>query len=139
MPHFIMEYSANLDDKLEIPLLFEKLAEAAVATGVFPLAGIRCRAHRCEDYRVADGNPDFGFVHLHVKLGTGRTEQEKEGAAKAVFDTLSAYLQPLYDQSGLAISFEMTELPVSLKYNQNNLRDYIASPANKTEKDHAKC
>lgn len=106
--------------------LFENLTDTAVATGVFPLAGIRCRAHRCDHYRVADGNPQFGFVHLQVKLGPGRTEQEKQDAAEAIFQTLKNHLQPLYDQRGLAISFEMTELPVSLKYNHNNLRDYLS-------------
>lgn len=126
MAHFILEYSANLDtNTLALDKLLEHLVQAAVDTGLFPLAGIRSRAHRCEHFRVADGSPDYGFVHLHVKLGTGRTEEEKKAAAKAFFDTLSTHLQPLYEQQGLAISFEMTELPATLKYNQNNLRDYM--------------
>ena len=127
MAHFILEYSANLDHStLDIDVLFEKLHQTAVDTGLFPLAGIRSRAHRCDIYRIADGNAQFGFVHLQFKLGAGRTEQDKQGAAKAIFDTLSAHLQPLYVRRGLAISFEMTELPVRLKYNQNNLRAYLA-------------
>ena len=126
MPHFILEHSANLDDELNLSGLFATLTETAVATGVFPLAGIRCRAHRCEHYHLADGNPDFGFVHLQIKLGAGRTDQEKQGAAEAIFQALKDHLQPLYEQQGLAISFEMTELPVTLKYNHNNLRNYIA-------------
>ena len=127
MAHFILEYSANLDsEKLALDTLLERLVQSAVDTGLFPLAGIRSRAHRCEHFRVADGSPDYAFVHLHVKLGTGRTDTEKETAAKAFFDTLSNHLQPLYEQQGLAISFEMTELPATLKYNQNNLRDYMS-------------
>ncbi len=128
MAHFMLEYSSNLaPDKLALTALFEKLHQAAVDTGLFPLAGIRSRAHRCDDFRIADGNPHYSFVHLHIRLGKGRTETEKTAAAKAFFDILSAHLQPLYDSQGLAISFEMTELPATLKYNQNNLRDYIAN------------
>ena len=126
MAHLILEYSANLDENLHIQALFENLIETAVATTLFPLAGIRCRAHRSEQYRIADGNPDFGFVHLHVRIGRGRSEEEKHSAAKALFDCLTDHLQKLYEQQGLAISFEMTELPESLKYNQNNLRNYLA-------------
>ncbi len=125
MAHFIMEYSSNIEQALDIPVLFDQLTQTAMATTLFPLAGIRCRAHRCEHYRIANGNPDYGFVHLQVKLGAGRSEQDKQAAAEAIFKTLSTHLQPLYEQQGLAISFEMTELPVTLKYNQNNLRDYL--------------
>ena len=127
MAHFIVEYSANLDDNaVDLPDLFDKLHQAAVATELFPLAGIRSRAHRCEHFRVADGDSHYGFVHLQVKVGAGRSEQQLQTAAQAFFDVLSDHLQALYQQQGLAISFEMTELPTTLKYNQNNLRDYLA-------------
>ena len=82
MAHFILEYSANLDSTaLALNPLFEKLHRAALGTGLFPLAGIRSRAHRCEHFRVADGNPEYSFVHLQVKIGAGRTEEEKQAAA----------------------------------------------------------
>jgi len=126
MAHFILEYSANLDPgELDVDVLFEKLHVAAVDTSLFPLAGIRSRAHRCEHFRIADGNAKHGFVHLQVKLGAGRSEDEKRSAAEAFFKVLGAHLNPLYEQQGLAISFEMTELPSTLKYNKNNLRDYL--------------
>jgi 5-carboxymethyl-2-hydroxymuconate isomerase len=126
MAHFIIEYSANLEQApLAIDRLFEKLHQGALDTGLFPLAGIRSRAHRCEHFRVADGNSDYGFVHLQVKIGAGRTDEEKQSAANVFFAILSDHLKALHDNQGMAISFEMTELPVTLKYNQNNLRNYL--------------
>ena len=125
MPHLIVEYSANLDSDINMPTLLAHLTDTAVATGVFPLAGIRARAHRCEHYHVATGDPGFGFVHLHIKLGAGRSEKVKAEAAGVIFTALTDHLQPLYQRQGLAISFEMTELPVTLKFNHNNIRDYL--------------
>jgi 5-carboxymethyl-2-hydroxymuconate isomerase len=125
MPHLIVEYSANLENKAEIAPLLQALVETAIATGVFPRAGIRCRAHRCEHYHIADGNPEFAFLHLQAKIGAGRTNDQKETASRAIFQALTDYMQPVYESQGLALSFEMTELPVTLKYNHNNLRDYI--------------
>lgn len=126
MPHFILEHSGNLtDEMLELDTLFAHLVDNAVATGIFPLAGIRCRAHRCEHFRVADGTKTFGFVHLNVRIGAGRSEDDKAKSAKILFDVLTEHLSALYDNQGLAISFELTELPAH-KFNKNNLRDYLA-------------
>ncbi len=126
MPHFILEHSGNLtNESLDLDGLFTRLIDEAVGTGIFPLAGIRCRAHNCEYFRVADGTPTFGFVHLHVRIGSGRTEEQKASAAKVLFAVLTEHLSAIYESQGLAISFELTELPVH-KFNQNNLRDYLA-------------
>ena len=125
MAHFILEYSDNLADKtLDLDVLFARLIDEAVSTGIFPLAGIRCRAHNCEHFRIADGTKSFGFVHLNVRIGSGRSEEEKTRAAKVLFDVLAEHLSVFYDNQGLAISFELTELP-SHKFNKNNLRDYL--------------
>jgi 5-carboxymethyl-2-hydroxymuconate isomerase len=125
MPHFILEHSSNLEnDSLNLDGLFSRLVDEAVGTGIFPLAGIRCRAHNCEHFRVADGTATFGFVHLNVRIGSGRTEEQKASAAKILFDVLTDHLSAIYDRQGLAISFELTELPTH-KFNQNNIRDYL--------------
>ena len=125
MPHFILEHSGNLtNESLDLDGLFTRLINEAVGTGIFPLAGIRCRAHNCEHFRVADGTATFGFVHLHVRIGSGRSEEQKASAAKVLFAVLTEHLSAIYESQGLAISFELTELPVH-KFNQNNLRDYL--------------
>lgn len=126
MPHFILEHSGNLtNESLDLDGLFTRLIDEAVGTGIFPLAGIRCRAHNCEYFRIADGTATFAFVHLHVRIGAGRTEEQKANAAKVLFAVLTEHLSALYDSQGLAISFELSELP-SHKFNHNNLRDYLA-------------
>lgn len=127
MPHFILEYSTNIhNDAMAVTELFEKLHAAAVDTGLFPLAGIRSRAHPCEQFRVANGNPLHAFVHLMVKVGHGRTIEELESAGKLFFTVLTDHFQSQSQTRGIALSFEMTELPEVLKFNKNNLRDYIA-------------
>jgi 5-carboxymethyl-2-hydroxymuconate isomerase len=57
MPHFTIEYSANLDSRLDMAEVVEVVRRAAVETGIFPLGGIRVRAIRCEHYAIADGDP----------------------------------------------------------------------------------
>lgn len=121
MAHFIYEYSANLPaDILDFPGLMEKMHAVAAESGVFPLSGIRSRAIRCEDYRVADGAADKGFINLSMKVGRGRDEQTRLHCAELLFDTMIDHLQPLLNGQPVAISFEMRELEERIKFNKRN-------------------
>jgi len=126
MAHFILEYSANLaHEKLALAQLFAKLHQTAAATGLFPLAGLRSRAHRLDEYHVANGDPRFGFVHLNFRIGPGRSENEKTQVFTVLRDILNEHLNELYQSQAVAISFEITELPADLRHNHNNLRQYL--------------
>jgi len=127
MPHFIMEYSANLDDDLDIPALFKELNENAIGTGVFPIGGIRTRAVRCEHYRIAEGDPENTFIHLTAKVGSGREPEVLKAAADKVFETFTQCLQPIFDRRYLSIGFELTELHPTLNYRQNNIHAKLAA------------
>ena len=72
MPHFTIEYSANLDGRVDMGKVVELVRKAAVETGIFPLGGIRVRAIRCEHYAIADGGNDYGFLDMVLRLGEGR-------------------------------------------------------------------
>lgn len=122
MAHFIYEYSANLPAvQLDLPGLMEKMHAAAADSGIFPMAGLRSRALRCEDFRVGDGNPENGFINLSMKVGTGRDLDTRMAIGRTLFDILIGHLQPLLDSRGLAVSFEMRELEERVKFNHKNI------------------
>ena len=126
MAHFILEYSDNLQqDDASIQSLFAALHDAAVETGLFPLKGIRSRAYCSSQYRLADGNPDHGFAHLEVKLGTGRTMEERQLAADSFFKVFCHHFATQFSTRGVALSFEMKELEPVLKFNKNNVQDFL--------------
>jgi len=123
MPHFILEYSRNLEPELDVQALFRTLRSAALETGIFPPGGIRFRAYPCEIYLVANGNPENGFVHLTLKLGHGRPIDVRRSAGEKLFAALTEYLNPIYERRPLAISFEMRELDPELSFKKNNLHE----------------
>ena len=125
MAHFILDYSANLRAELDVAGLFRALHGAAAETGVFPIGGIRFRAIRCDDYLVADGDPDNAYVNLSIKVGEGRPLAVRRAAADRIFAALTGFLQPVYDARPLAISMEMVELEPELNYRQNNIHEYL--------------
>ena len=65
------------------------------------------------------------FVHLTVLMGAGRTQDEKEKAAKAFFSVYEAHFIQCFEQRGMAMSFELKELEPVFKYNKNNIQDYL--------------
>ncbi|HVL59499.1 MAG TPA: 5-carboxymethyl-2-hydroxymuconate Delta-isomerase [Burkholderiaceae bacterium] len=129
MPHIVIEYSSNLHDRIGLNSLMETLHETAIATGVFPRGGARTRACERTRYRIADGHPDNGFVHVVLRIGHGRDPQTKQRAGQTVFDALCAHLKPLYDAAPLAISFEIQEIDPVLNFKQNNLHEYLKARA----------
>jgi len=121
MPHLIIEYSANLAASIEIDRLMKKLADKAVETDIFPLGGIRVRAHRCEEYRVADGKPENAFIHVWARIGAGRDLETRKRGGQALFDVLCEHVAPIFDERPLTIGLEMQELHAELNYRKNNI------------------
>jgi len=127
MAHFIVEYSANIADLIKIPKFFEAIGEAAIATGVFPRGGVRVRGRRCDDYYIADGNPELCFVHVTIKAGAGRDLDTLKAAHEVICKTIVDHLQPIFDTRTMGITCEMVEIHPVLTFKQNNIHTYLAS------------
>ncbi len=130
MPHQIIEYSANLESRMDIQGLVDGLHDNAMGIEGLPLGGLRTRAARRENYQVADQHPDNAFVHMILKLGHGRDEETKKAFGEAIFKALCELLEPVSSTSPLAISFEIQEIDAVLTWKKNNLRDYMAKRQN---------
>ena len=125
MPHFTIEYSANLDKRLDMAAVVEVVRKAAVETGIFPLGGIRVRALRCEHYSIADGNPQHGFLDMVLRLGEGRDLAARKKAGDHIFKALSAHLDPVFAASKFALSFDMQINDKDTSWKRNNIHDAL--------------
>ena len=130
MPHFTIEYSANLEPCVDMQAVVEVVRKAAVETGIFPLGGIRVRAIRCEHSAVADGSEHFGFLDMVLRLGEGRDLATRKRAGEHIFKVLSAYLDPAFAESKLALSFDMQINDKETSWKRNNIHEALkAEPA----------
>ena len=125
MPHFTLEYSANLDGRVDIGLVVELVRKAAVETGIFPLGGIRVRAVRCEHYAIADARQDYGFLDMVLRIGEGRDLPTRKKAGEHVFQALSGYLDPVFATSKFALSFDMQINDKDTSWKRNNIHDAL--------------
>ena len=129
MPHFTIEYSANLDTRVDMGKVVEIVRKAAVETGIFPLGGIRVRAVRCEHYAIADGNPHLGFLAMVLRLGEGRDLAARQKAGEHIFEALSGHLDPVFAGSKFALSFDMQINDKQTSWKRNNIHDALKAEA----------
>src|SRR5438874_12246711 len=125
MPHFTIEYSANLDGRVDMGAVVELVRKAAAETGIFPLGGIRVRAIKCEHYAIADGRKSYGFLDMVLRLGEGRDLPTRKKAGEHIFKALSAYLDPVFANSKFALSFDMQINDKETSWKRNNIHDAL--------------
>jgi 5-carboxymethyl-2-hydroxymuconate isomerase len=125
VPHFTLEYSANLDDRVDMAEVVEVVRKAAVETGIFPLGGIRVRAVRCEHYAIADGSKEHGFLDMVLRLGEGRDLAARKKAGDHIFRALSDYLDPVFANSKFALSFDMQINDKETSWKRNNIHEAL--------------
>jgi 5-carboxymethyl-2-hydroxymuconate isomerase len=131
MPHIIVEYSANLDKRIDLAEVVGHLHEAALKTGVFPIGGLRTRAERRDVYLVADGHPDNAFIHVQARIGRGRTAEVRQQAAEAIFAALKDATAGDFAANPLGLTFELVEIDPVGALRHNNLHEIVARRAGK--------
>jgi len=125
MPHFHVDYSANLEERLEISGLLAVLRDAAMETGVFPLAGIRIRATACDHWIIADGNPDHAFLDISIRLRAGRSPEAKKRATEHIFAAAEAFCADVMATSSFMLSLEMRDIDPELSPKASSIRKYL--------------
>jgi 5-carboxymethyl-2-hydroxymuconate isomerase len=122
MPHFVIEYTANLAVEGRLPELLRKANATLAAQGdVFPIGGIRSRAIELEHWFMADGAADYAFVHGTLKIGAGRPADVRRRVGDALFETMKTHFAEIYSRRYLALSLELGEFDEAGTWKHNNV------------------
>ncbi|PSL17896.1 5-carboxymethyl-2-hydroxymuconate Delta-isomerase [Shimia abyssi] len=125
MPHFSVEYSANLDELLDIQALCDTIRATASEIDAFPTPGIRVRAFRADHYAIADGNPKHGFIDISIRLRAGRPDDVKQDATQRLFEVTRAFIAPVMATHPIALSLEMRDIDPALSPKTGTIRDHM--------------
>ncbi|AXU98234.1 5-carboxymethyl-2-hydroxymuconate Delta-isomerase [Erwinia persicina] len=121
MPHFIVECSDNIREQAQFPALFSRVNAFLADSGLFPLAGIRSRVHWVETWQMADGQQDYAFVHMTLKIGHGRRAEQLRPVLSGLFELIKSHFAALMARRYLALSLVLEELHPQFNFKQNNV------------------
>jgi 5-carboxymethyl-2-hydroxymuconate isomerase len=121
MPHIQIDYTANLANAVIEGRLVDRVHQATVDTGIFPVWGIRTFAQAMGEYRVGNGQASNGFVNVTVRIAPGRNLALRQRIRHELFDAMLAAMGPLFENYRLGCQLEVTEFDVDVSVYRNNL------------------
>jgi 5-carboxymethyl-2-hydroxymuconate isomerase len=133
MPHLIVQYSQNLDYNTDIKKFCSVMNVAMQETAVFPLAGIRVRAHPMLHYSVADEHPKNAFVDMILRMGEGRSDATKSEVGAFLMARAAAVFSPLLAEPHFALSLEIVTISKPFSWKTNSIHARINAPSFKGE------
>lgn len=127
MPHLAIEYSPGLEARVNMSTVCAALHQAMISTGVFPLAGIRIRAHRADHCIVADGLTENDFLAMTLSVGAGRSTEALRGAGDAIFKAAQAALAGPLSTQHFALSLEIRQIDPDLSWKDTPIHARLSS------------
>lgn len=121
MPHVSMEYSSNLEDKVDMAAVCRVAKRAMMETGLFDLGAVRVRAIRCDHHAIADEVPENAFLAVLARIGAGRSMEEKARVGETLNAALIDALNPLFATPHFALSIDILENNPALSWKQNTI------------------
>ena len=117
MPHLVILYTPNIEAETDMSALCRSLADTMLAQRdeadkpVYPTGGTRVLAYPAAHYAVADGEADYAFVYLNLRMAAGRSEAVKKRAGDDLLAAVRAHFAPIFDKRHIGITLQIDESP----------------------------
>ena len=117
MPHLVILYTPNLETATDMTALCRSLADGMLQVKdeagkpVFPIGGTRVLAYPAAHCAVADGQGDYAFIYLNLRMGAGRSAAVQKLAGDTVLACARSHLAPVFDKRLLGLTVQVDESP----------------------------
>lgn len=125
MPHLLVDFSPNMETRVDMAGFCNALRIATIETGALPMPGIRVRAVRADYVSIADGDPKHGYIDISVRLRGGRDLETRKAATQKIFDAARAFLEPALKTHSIALSLEMRDIDPALSPKFGTIREHL--------------
>ena len=121
MPQLTLEYTDNLE--FDVQTVLVHLHSELAATGAINLKGLKSRAMRLSEYRIADGNPAYAFVHVGLLIREGRPVDVQKDASQRVMKVLDETFGKRFESGYLSLSVDIKEMRDGIALTHHNIPD----------------
>jgi 5-carboxymethyl-2-hydroxymuconate isomerase len=117
MPHLVIRYASNLEAETDMSALCRSLADVMLeqhddaGKQVFPTGGTRVLAYPAAHFAVADGQGDYAFMYLNLRMAAGRSEAIKKKAGDDLLARVKAHIAPVFARRHIGITLQIDESP----------------------------
>jgi 5-carboxymethyl-2-hydroxymuconate isomerase len=119
MPHLTLEYTTNLE--VDVQPLLARMHSELVATGAINLKGLKSRAVRHNEYRIADGNPEYAFVHVNLLIREGRPPSVQKEIARRLMTVLKETFGDRFENGYVSLSVDIKEMREGIALTSHNI------------------
>jgi 5-carboxymethyl-2-hydroxymuconate isomerase len=110
MPHFVLEYSDNILEKVDYKDFFKKLHTLLADVGPFNLCDIKSRAIRHQPFYVANGQESNAFVHLTLSIFKGRDLSIRQAVGEKILAFLKGEFARSFEKLNCSYTVEVKEI-----------------------------
>jgi 5-carboxymethyl-2-hydroxymuconate isomerase len=117
MPHLVILYTKNLDAQTDMTRLCRSLADTMLSIRdeadrqVFPTGGVRVLAYPAAHAAVADGQRDYSFAYLNLRMGRGRSPEVRKRTGDQLLATARAHFEALFAEHYIGLTLQIDEGP----------------------------
>ena len=125
MAHLVIQYSENLDTQVNMTDFCSVMSGMMQKMGLFPLAGIRVRAYPVMHRSIADEHPENAFCDMILRMGEGRTDQQKSSVGTDLMAAAEAEFSAQLANPYFALSLEIIVISKSLSWKKNSIHNRL--------------
>ena len=118
MPHLIIQYTPNIDTDLKVlsRTLNKTILSIRDKDGkqVFPEGGTRVMTFKADDMSVGDGEGDYGFMFLLLRIVAGRDPAVIKETGDRLLAAIKEHIEPAFSKFPMGITLNIEETPKQL-------------------------
>ena len=126
MAYLTLQYSDNLEKHLNFERICESLRLVMLDQKIFPEAGVRVRAYPISAYSIADGHSENAFIDMILRIGVGRSEEQKLKTGEMLITELEKNVEKLLKTGFLALALEIIEIDSKFSWKTNPIHKRIS-------------
>jgi 5-carboxymethyl-2-hydroxymuconate isomerase len=133
MPHLVLLHTKNMETGADLDGLCRRLcgvmvgARDAEGKAVFPAGGTRVLAFPAGHSAVADGQHDYMFRYLNLRMAKGRSPELVRQIGQALSEASRAHLSALFDARYFGMTLHIDEGAEMFAQSHSSIHPLFAS------------